>query len=150
MTTGILDAGPLGRALGAVILGRAPESILDTWATSRRGKWQSFTNDFSIENKRMVQRGGYSEDPLGIWKIDEVAREQDMEKWVATATPAKKEADEKLFLAFSDAEAQLKSRMRQWAITMDPLWMAEYEDEKTIELRMSLRPSNEAIATALA
>ncbi|EXJ66704.1 uncharacterized protein A1O5_10375 [Cladophialophora psammophila CBS 110553] len=66
LTTGLLDAGPLGRALGAVVNGRAPEEILDTWAESRRSKWLSYTNEFSIENKRMVQRGGYSEDPAGI------------------------------------------------------------------------------------
>ncbi|KAH6995438.1 hypothetical protein EDB80DRAFT_622055, partial [Ilyonectria destructans] len=54
LTTGLLDAGPLGRALGAVINGRAPESILDMWATARRQKWLTYTNEFSIENKRMV------------------------------------------------------------------------------------------------
>ncbi|KAI1608851.1 para-nitrophenol 4-monooxygenase [Exophiala viscosa] len=40
LTTGLLDAGPLGRALAAVIQGRAPESLLDTWATARREKVQ--------------------------------------------------------------------------------------------------------------
>ncbi|KAH7155941.1 putative monooxygenase, partial [Dactylonectria macrodidyma] len=52
LTSGLLDAGPLGRALGAVVNGRAPDSILDTWASARREKWLSFTNPFSIENKR--------------------------------------------------------------------------------------------------
>lgn len=150
LTTGMLDAGPLGRAIGAVTLGKAPDSILDIWATARRDKWLSFTNAFSIENKRLMQRGGYSDDPLGIWVMDEVAKEHGMESWIATATPQKKEADEALFKSFEDPKAQLKSRMRQWAITMDPLWMEKYEDKEIIDLRMSLRPSNEAIAEALA
>jgi 2-polyprenyl-6-methoxyphenol hydroxylase-like FAD-dependent oxidoreductase len=114
LTTGLLDAGPLGRALGAVINGRAPDSLLDKWATSRREKWLTFTNAFSIENKRMAQLGGYSDDVLGIWKNDEVAKEHDMVKWVETATPEKYEADQRLYQALEDPEAQLASRMKQW------------------------------------
>lgn len=81
LTTGLLDAGPLGRAMAAVIQGKAPDGLLDTWAKSRREKWLTFTNGFSIENKRMAQRGGYSndEDQLKIWEIDDVAREHKME-----------------------------------------------------------------------
>ena len=99
MTTGLLDAGPLGRALGAVINGKAPDSLLTTWATRRRDKWLTFTNEFSIENKRMAQLGGYSDDPLGIWVIDDVAREHNMEQWLAMATPEKKEADARMYEA---------------------------------------------------
>lgn len=145
LTSGLLDAGPLGRALAAVINKRAPDSILDTWATARRHKWLTYTNQFSIENKRMVQRGGYSDDPLGIWKMDDVAREHGMEKWIATATEGKREEDELLFEAFKDANAQLASRMKQWSITMHPLWMAEYEDKEVVAKRLSLRPPNEML-----
>ncbi|KAJ9614424.1 hypothetical protein H2200_002560 [Cladophialophora chaetospira] len=141
LTTGLLDAGPLGRALGAVINGKAPESLLDTWAERRRDKWLNFTNEFSIENKRMAQLGGYSDDPLGIWKIDDVAKEHNMEKWLAMATPEKKEADARLYKVLEDPAAQLMSRMKQWEITMDPMWMAEYEDPELVKYRVSLRPA---------
>lgn len=138
----MLDAGPLGRALGAVINKKAPESILDVWANARREKWLTFTNEFSIENKRMVQRGGYSDDPLGIWELDDVAKEHNMERWIAMASPDKKEADLAMYKALEDPQAQLLSRMKQWNITMDPMWMAEYEEPELIKLRMSLRPAS--------
>ncbi|OAP54737.1 hypothetical protein AYL99_11185 [Fonsecaea erecta] len=141
LTTGLLDAGPLGRALGAVINGKAPESLLDTWAQARRDKWLNFTNEFSIENKRMCQLGGYSDDPLGIWEIDDVAREHHMERWLAMATPEKKEADARMYKALEDPQAQLVSRMKQWEITMDPMWMAQYEDPELVKYRVSLRPA---------
>ncbi|CAK7217512.1 hypothetical protein SCUCBS95973_003180 [Sporothrix curviconia] len=145
LTSGLLDAGPLGRALAAVIIKKAPEALLDVWAQARRHKWLTYTNPFSIENKRMVQRAGYSEDPLGIWVMDDVAREHHMEQWIATATEAKREEDEKLFEQFKDPEAQLASRMKQWSITMHPLWMAEYEDDAVVKKRLSLRPPNEQL-----
>jgi 2-polyprenyl-6-methoxyphenol hydroxylase-like FAD-dependent oxidoreductase len=147
LTTGILDAGPLGRALAAVIDGKAPESLLDKWAGARRAKWLNFTNQFSIEHKRMVQRAGYSDDPLGIWKMDEVAREHEMERWVALATPEKRDEDLKWYKSLEDPQAQIMSRMKQWDITMDPKWMAEYEDPNVVEYRVSLRPSSLAAAT---
>ncbi|KAL2837815.1 hypothetical protein BJX68DRAFT_272899 [Aspergillus pseudodeflectus] len=150
LTTGLLDAGPLGRALGAVISGRAPESILDTWAEARRDKWLTFTNAFSIENKRMIQKGGHGVDPLGIWELDDVAKQHRMERWISTATSAMISADAAFFRSLDDPASQLKSRMRQWAITMDPLWMAEYEDKDIVDRRMALRPPNDAIAAALA
>jgi len=140
LTTGLLDAGPLGRALAAVINGKAPESLLDVWAKARRDKWLNFTNEFSIENKRLIQRGGYSDDPLDIWKIDDVAREHEMEQWLAMATPAKKDADLKFYKALEDPQVQLMSRMKQWEITMDPMWMAQYEDPEVVKYRISLRP----------
>jgi 2-polyprenyl-6-methoxyphenol hydroxylase-like FAD-dependent oxidoreductase len=147
LTTGILDAGPLGRSLAAVIDGKAPGTLLDKWATARREKWLNFTNQFSIEHKRMVQRAGYSEDPLGIWKMDEVAREHEMERWIALATPEKREEDLKWYKSLEDPQAQIMSRMKQWDITMDPKWMAEYEDPKVVEYRVSLRPASLAAGT---
>ena len=147
LTTGLLDAGPLGRGLAAVIKGKAPESILDIWAKARREKWLTYTNGFSIENKRMIQRGGYSEDPLGIWAMDDVAKEHDMEKWIAAATPEKKEADEAMYKALEDPAVQLASRMKQWDITIDPLWMAQYEDPELVKMRMSLRPAAYQVPT---
>jgi hypothetical protein len=47
----------------------------------------------------MAQLGGYSDDPLGIWVIDDVAREHKMEQWLAMATPEKKEADARMVSA---------------------------------------------------
>lgn len=141
LTTGLLDAGPLGRGLAAVISGKAPESILDVWAQARREKWLAYTNGFSIENKRVIQQGGYSDDPAGIWELDDVAREHKMEQWLETATKDKKEEDEAMYIAMEDPAAQLASRMKQWDITIDPLWMAEYEDPELVKMRMSLRPA---------
>ncbi len=89
----------------------------------------------------MAQLGGYSDDPLGIWKIDDVAREHGMEKWLSMATPEKKEADAQLYKVLEDPAAQLVSRMKQWEITMDPMWMAEYEDPEVVKYRVSLRPA---------
>ncbi|EWZ94069.1 hypothetical protein FOCG_16627 [Fusarium oxysporum f. sp. radicis-lycopersici 26381] len=140
LTTGLLDAGPLGRALGAVINGRAPEGLLDYWANARRDKWLTFTNAFSIENKRMIQMAGYSEDPLGIWADDEVAKEHNMEKWVRTATPGKKQEDTQFYESLADLHNQDMFHVRQWSITLDPRWMEEYEDPEVVKYRISLRP----------
>ncbi|SCO51007.1 related to 3-(3-Hydroxyphenyl)propionate 2-hydroxylase [Fusarium fujikuroi] len=140
LTTGLLDAGPLGRALGAVINGRAPEDLLDYWANARRDKWLTFTNAFSIENKRMIQMGGYSEDPLGIWADDEVAKEHNMEKWVRTATPEKRREDTQFHESLADLHNQDMVHVRQWSITLDPRWMEEYEDPEVVKYRISLRP----------
>lgn len=123
-----------------MINGVAPESILDTWAEKRRDKWLTYTNQFSIENKRMIQQGGYSDDPLGIWKDDIIAKENGMSKWMELATPGKKDEDEKMFAGLADKDAQIASRMKQWEITMDPRWMEEYEDPAVVEARILLRP----------
>lgn len=40
---------------------------------------------------------------------------------MASATEEKREADEGMYEAFKDREAQLASRMQQWSITMDPM-----------------------------
>jgi hypothetical protein len=104
----------------------------------------TFTNEFSIENKRLIQRAGYSdnEDPLGIWVVDDVAREHGMEGWLTKlATPDKKQSDLAFYKALEDPQVQLVSRMKQWDITMDPAWMAEYEDPEVVRHRISLRPA---------
>jgi hypothetical protein len=95
-----------------------------------------------MENKRMIQLGGYSEDPLGIWKLDEVSKAHGMDEWIEKlATPQKREADLAMYKALEDKQAQLASRMKQWNITIDPLWMAQYEDPEVVKLRLSLRPA---------
>ncbi|PMD15413.1 hypothetical protein NA56DRAFT_555559, partial [Hyaloscypha hepaticicola] len=53
LTTGILDAGPLARALIAVISGKAPDSLLDKWDELCRNCWHEHTNKQSIEFKRI-------------------------------------------------------------------------------------------------
>ena len=88
----------------------------------------------------MIQRGGYSDDPLGIWQLDEVAREHGMEKWLEGVGPEKREADLALYKRLEDPASQLASRMQQWDITIDPRWMEEYEDAEVVKLRISLRP----------
>ncbi|KAH7392870.1 FAD binding domain-containing protein [Pyrenochaeta sp. MPI-SDFR-AT-0127] len=140
LTTGLLDAGPLGRALGAVVNGKAPASILDDWAQLRRDKWLNFTNEFSIENKRMVQRGGYSDDPAGIWKMDEVSALHGMDKWIKSATLEKRQADSALWKNLANKETQLVSRLKQWDIAMDPRWMEAYEDPEVVKERLLFRP----------
>lgn len=89
----------------------------------------------------MVQRGGYSDDPAGIWKLDEVSAAHGMDEWIKNATPEKKEADEAMFKSLEDKTAQLTNRMKQWEIAMDPLWMANYEDPQVLKARMALRPA---------
>lgn len=64
-----------------------------------------------------------------------------MEQWLAMATPEKKEADLNFYKALEDPQAQLVSRMKQWEITMDPMWMAEYEDPEVVKYRIFLRPA---------
>lgn len=90
----------------------------------------------------MIQRGGYSEDPLGIWKLDDVAKEHGMEQWVSIATPDKEQADRELFRSFQDPEAQLMSRMKQWDIAIDPAWMKEHEDREIVDKRIAMRPTS--------
>jgi len=48
----------------------------------------------------MIQLGGYSEDPLGIWKSDEVSKAHGIDEWIEKlATPQKKEADLAMYKA---------------------------------------------------
>lgn len=96
----------------------------------------------------MIQRGGYSndQDPLKIWVTDDVAKENNMGEWLAMATEEKRDADLEFYKSLEDPQAQLMSRMKQWDITMDPMWMAEYEDPELIKFRMSLRPPSLAAA----
>lgn len=99
----------------------------------------------------MVQRGGYSEDPAGIWKIDEVSAAHGMDQWLRNATPEKKAEDEALWKALENEDVQLANRMKQWEIAMDPLWMSKYEDPEVVRARMALRPAalNRALLAAL-
>jgi hypothetical protein len=88
----------------------------------------------------MVQRAGYSKDPLGIWKQDEVSKAHGMDQWVQSATPQKEQEDLAMYKLLEDKNGQLENRMKQWDITMDPLWMADYEDPEVVEARIALRP----------
>ena len=149
LTTGILDAGPLGRAVAAVINGEAPESLLDRWATIRRKAWLEQTNPQSIEMKRIVQLGGYSEDPLGVWVNDDVAKQNKMEQWLAKATLEAEARDEELYAHLKSEEAQLSMRLQQWNIAMAADWMAEYEPAEVVKARQELRPTQEDITRIL-
>jgi len=139
LTTGILDAGPLGRALSAVITG-APCSILDTWAKTRRETWWNATNRQSIEFKRIAQQGGYGNDPRGIWAKDEVAKDQGMLQYLEAATPEAKDRDEALYQALVDPQRQASSRAGVWKLALPADWMADYDEAELVKWRQSLRP----------
>lgn len=143
LTTGILDAGPLGRALAAVLSG-APTSLLDTWAQARRETWWSATNKQSIEFKRIAQQGGYGHDPRGVWARDEIARVEGMLPYLDAATPEAKYRDEALYLALKDPQRQVASRAAIWRLALPADWMAEYEDPEMVTWRRSLRPGMNA------
>lgn len=64
-----------------------------------------------------------------------------MDKWIRNATPEKKAEDEALLKSFEDKESQLSTRMKQWNIAMDPLWMAKYEDPQVVKARLAVRPT---------
>ena len=140
LTTGILDAGPLGRALAAVIIDRAPPSLLDTWAHSRKETWWNATNKQSIEFKRIAQQGGYGHDPKGIWAKDDVAKEAGMLPYMESATSEAKDRDEALYVALSDPQKQAAARAGVWKMALPSDWMAEYEDVEIVRWRQSLRP----------
>lgn len=139
LTTGILDAGPLGRALAAIISG-APSSLLDTWAQARRETWWNATNKQSIEFKRIAQQGGYGNDPRGVWAKDDVAKDQGMLPYLEAATPEAKDRDEALYLALIDPQKQASSRAGVWKLALPADWMAEYDDAEIVRWRQSLRP----------
>ena len=86
-TTGLLDAGPLARALASVIQGRAPEELLDKYAVLRRKAFQDETNIQAIEMKRLVQIGGHGHDPLGVRSKDSNAEKSGMLKYMAKVNP---------------------------------------------------------------
>ncbi|KAF8529782.1 hypothetical protein BU17DRAFT_79911 [Hysterangium stoloniferum] len=140
LTSGLLDAGPLGRALSAVLQGRAPESLLDTWAMLRHKAFSEYTNPQSIENKRVVQRGGYGEDPANIWAQDAIAEAHGMTKWLQKATPEAKEHDMAMFHAMADESIRSKAVTSTWAAALAVDWMAEYESEETLTVRRAMRP----------
>jgi hypothetical protein len=133
----------LGRALGRSSRARRQKLFWIRGQKLAAKKWLTFTNGFSIENKRLIHAGGYSndDDPQKIWVNDDIAKENNMEQWLATATEEKREAHQQFYKSLVDPQSQLMSRMKQWDITMDPMWMAEYEDPELIKFRMSLRHS---------
>ncbi|KAJ9604226.1 hypothetical protein H2200_011060 [Cladophialophora chaetospira] len=139
LTTGILDVGPLGRALAAVLSG-APSSLLDDWAQSRRDTWWNATNKQSIEFKRIAQQGGYGNDPRGIWAKGKSAEEESVLPYIAAATPEAQARDEALYAALSDPKKQAASRAGVWKLALPADWMAEYEDSGLVKWRQSLRP----------
>ncbi|KAF8515237.1 hypothetical protein BU17DRAFT_93727 [Hysterangium stoloniferum] len=119
LTAGLLDAGPLGRALSAVLQGRASDSLLDKWATLGHKAFSEYTNPQSIESKSKVHG---------------------MTKWLQKATPEAKERDRAVFHLMADKsihEALLSTC--DTALAVD--WMAEYESKETLTARRAMRPS---------
>jgi 4-nitrocatechol/4-nitrophenol 4-monooxygenase len=137
---GLLDAGPLARALAAVIDGRAPDNLLDKWATLRRQVFREHINPQSIEGKRVIQQGGYGDDPAHIWAHDETAESLGMTKWLQNATPEAKQRDEAMFRAMADEKIRVQMSASSWTAAMPLDWMAEYEDLKVLEARRATRP----------
>ncbi|KAK1763264.1 FAD binding domain-containing protein [Phialemonium atrogriseum] len=140
LTTGILGAGPLARALSAVISGKAPESLLDRWEELRRKSWHEQTNKQSIEFKRIAQQGGHGADPDGIWKHDDVAEKNGMIAHMVNANPDAKEKDEALYRALQNPENGRAMRRRVWGLALPVDWMADYEDPDVVTRRGDLRP----------
>ena len=54
LTSGILDAIPLGEALAAVIHGEREESVLDAWAAERRRVFTEVVSPAATENRRRL------------------------------------------------------------------------------------------------
>jgi hypothetical protein len=135
LTTGILDAGPLARALTAVINRNAPDSLLDRWDELRRKCWHEHTNKQSIGFKRIAQQGGHGEDPDGIWKSDDVAEKNGMTAYPVNANPDAKGKDEALYKALQVPENQRFMRRRVWGLALPADWMAEYEDPDVVKRR---------------
>lgn len=142
LTTGILGAGPLARALAAVISGRAPDLLLDRWDDLRRKSWHEQTNKQSIEFKRIAQQGGHGADPSGIWKRDDVAEKNGMTAHLANAGPGAKERDEALYKALRVPGNQRNLRRRVWSLALPVDWMADYEDPDIVRCRGDLRPAD--------
>lgn len=140
LTTGILDAGPLARALTAVISGKAPESLLDKWDELRRNCWHEQTNKQSIEFKRIAQQGGHGEGPDGIWKSDEVAEKNGMMVYLVNANHDAKGKDEALYKALQVPENERAMRRRVWGLALPVDWMPEYEGPDVVKRREDLRP----------
>lgn len=141
LTTGILDVGPLGRALAAVIQKGAPTALLDKWARARRDTWWQATNRQSIEFKRIAQQGGYGNDPRGVWDKGQISEEQkDMLEHFHNATPEAKAKDEALYQALKDPKKQAAARAGVWKLALPADWMAEFEDEDVVRWRQSFRP----------
>ncbi|KAF8591267.1 FAD/NAD(P)-binding domain-containing protein [Ramaria rubella] len=140
LTSGLLDAGPLARALVAVIYKRAPDGLLDKWATFRHKLFWEYTNPQSIENKRIIQQGGYGEDQAHIWTHDKIAESLGMVKWLQNATLQAKERDEAMFKAMLDEDNRLRMRAHTWTVAMPVDWMAEYEDPEILAARRANRP----------
>jgi 2-polyprenyl-6-methoxyphenol hydroxylase-like FAD-dependent oxidoreductase len=139
LTTGIMDGGPLGRALATVISG-GPSSLLDTWAHVRRETWCNATNKQSIEFKRIAQQGGYGNDPAGIWAKDKVAEAEGMLSFIEAAAPEAQQRDEALYAALSDPQKQAATRAGVWKLALPADWMGEHEDPDLVRWRQSLRP----------
>jgi hypothetical protein len=87
-----------------------------------------------------MQRGGYGEDPAGIWDHDEVAESLGMIKWLQNATPEAKQRDEEQFRAMQEEKKGIRARALMWTIAIPVDWMAEYEDPDVIEARRANRP----------
>lgn len=54
LSTGVIDAERLGQVLAAVCLGKAPESLLDDYASDRRRVFLEVSSPTATENKRRI------------------------------------------------------------------------------------------------
>ncbi len=61
-------------------------------------------------------------------------------KWLEGVGPEKRHADVALYKCLEELAGQLSNRMKPWDITIEPMWMAEYEDPEAVKLRIFLRP----------
>ncbi|KAF8511638.1 hypothetical protein BU17DRAFT_97086 [Hysterangium stoloniferum] len=103
--------------------GTRPESLLNKWPTLRHQAFSEYTNQQSIESKRIVQRGGYSEDPANIWAHDAIAEAHGMTKWLQKATPEAKERDRAMFRLMADESIRLRALLSTWDAALAVDWM---------------------------
>ena len=81
LTGGVLDADVLSDALGAVIAGRADESLLDCYAEERRRVFLEVTSPLAINFKRMLSES------------DPARRQEDMRRMMAQSRSGEKDQE---------------------------------------------------------
>jgi 2-polyprenyl-6-methoxyphenol hydroxylase-like FAD-dependent oxidoreductase len=86
LTSGLLDGDLLGDALPAVIHGRAPDDLLDRYATERRRVFTEVTGPAAAENKRRIQEADPEKKRVDRERFARVHNDRDFQREVLTFT----------------------------------------------------------------
>ncbi len=86
LTSGLLDGDVLGDALPAVIHGRAPDDLLDRYATERRRVFREVTGPTAAENKRRMQESDPEKKRADLERLARVHNDRDFQREVLTFT----------------------------------------------------------------